>query len=206
MPRFNMARRGRFTLGLRRIPSFCVRAPAGAPAAIPPCTARTSIRECCFEMTNGANDPIEQGRPRSRCSRFVMYQSSFAITFYCCSGFSGRAAVDESKLPPAANVKIDFDRDIKPIFEASCWRCHGPARPKSHFRLDNRQSALKGGDNGIDIKPGDSAKSPLIHYVARLVPELEMPPPGKGEPLTAQQVGLLRAWIDQDAVWGVTNP
>src|SRR5262249_26162813 len=48
-------------------------------------------------------------------------------------------------------------------------------------------------------------KSPLVHYVARLVEDMEMPPPGKGEPLTPEQVGLLRAWIDQGAVWGVTN-
>src|SRR5438132_13870655 len=102
------------------------------------------------------------------------------------------AEIDLSKLPPAAAVKIDFDRDIKPIFETVCWRCHGPERPKSHFRLDNRESALKGGENGIDIIPGSSASSPLIHYVARLVPDMEMPPADKGEPLTPQQVGLLR--------------
>jgi hypothetical protein len=72
--------------------------------------------------------------------------------------------------------------------------------------LDNRDSALKGGDNGIDIVPGDSAKSPLVFYVARLVEDLEMPPPGKGDPLTRKEVGLLRAWIDQGAPWAVTNP
>ncbi len=100
---------------------------------------------------------------------------------------------------------MEFELDIQPIFEKTCWRCHGPERPKSHFRLDNRQSALKGGDNGIDIIASDSAKSPLIHYVARLVADMEMPPPGKGEPLTAEQIGLLRAWIDQGAQWGGTN-
>lgn len=112
------------------------------------------------------------------------------------------ADLDESKLPPPAKTQIDFDRDIRPIFESNCIRCHGPERPKSHFRLDNRESALKGGDNGVDILPGDSAKSPLIHYVARLVEDMEMPPPGKGEPLTPEQVGLLRGWIDQGAKWG----
>src|SRR5207245_242161 len=68
------------------------------------------------------------------------------------------------------------------------------------------ESALKGGDNGVDLIPGNSAKSPLIFYVARLVEDMEMPPPGKGEPLTLAQIGLLRAWIDQGALWGVTNP
>src|SRR6266478_3256212 len=116
------------------------------------------------------------------------------------------AELDASKLPSAAIAKVEFERDIRPIFEKSCWRCHGAEKPKSHFRLDNRESALKGGNNGIDIIAGDSAKSPLVHYVARLVADMEMPPPGKGEPLTAEQIGLLRAWIDQGAAWGATNP
>ena len=81
-------------------------------------------------------------------------------------------------------------------------RCHGPEKPKSHFRLDNRESALKGGDeNTNDIVPGDSSKSLLINYVARQVPDMEMPPVGKGDPLTPEQIGLLRAWIDQGADW-----
>jgi len=114
-------------------------------------------------------------------------------------------AVDETKLPPAASVKVDFEQQIKPIFESKCYRCHGPERPRSHFRLDNRESALKGGDNGIDLIPGNSAKSPLVHYIARLVPDMEMPPPEKGEPLTPGEVGVVRAWIDQGAPWGGTN-
>src|SRR5215471_671961 len=130
----------------------------------------------------------------------------------CCAlllapTFCSRAAeVNESQLPPPAKTTIDFEKDIKPIFEQTCWRCHGPEKPKSHFRLDNRESALKGGDNGIDIIPGNSAKSPLIHYVARILPDIQMPPEGKGEPLTPDQVGLMRAWIDQGALWGATNP
>ena len=116
------------------------------------------------------------------------------------------AAVDESKLPPPSTNQIEFARDIKPIFEASCLRCHGPERPKSGFRLDNRVAALKGGDNGVDILPGDSAKSPLIHFVAGLVPDMEMPPEGKGEPLAKEQIALLRAWIDQGAAWESAAP
>ena len=111
------------------------------------------------------------------------------------------AEVDVSSLPaPATNV-IDFARDIRPILQESCLRCHGPEKPKSNFRLDNRAAALKGGDNGVDILPSKSAQSPLIHFVAQLVPDKEMPPEGKGEPLTPAQVALLRAWIDQGAAW-----
>ena len=111
------------------------------------------------------------------------------------------AEIDVSQLPPPAPVQIDFARDIKPILETSCLRCHGPEKPKSKFRLDSRQAALKGGDEGVDILPGNSAQSPLIHYVAYLVEDTEMPPVGKGNQLTPAQVSLLRAWIDQGAAW-----
>ncbi len=109
--------------------------------------------------------------------------------------------MDISKLPPPATNRIDFARDVKPILDENCLRCHGPEKPKSQFRLDNRASALKGGEQGVDIIPGNSAKSPLIHYVAYLVEDSEMPPVGKGNQLTAAQVSILRAWIDQGLVW-----
>jgi len=112
-------------------------------------------------------------------------QLLFASVF--CWGTAG-AELDPSKLPPAAQVTVDFEKDVKPIFEKTCFRCHGPERPKSGFRLDNRESALKRGDTGIDVVPGDSAKSPLVYYVARVVEDMEMPPTGKGEPLTKEQV------------------
>src|SRR5579859_6813011 len=60
------------------------------------------------------------------------------------------AEVDVSKLPPPAAGMIYFERDIKPILEKSCLRCHGPEKPKSRFRLDNRADALKGAEKGVD--------------------------------------------------------
>lgn len=126
---------------------------------------------------------------------------SLFLVPWCLGGYLSAAEIDVSKLPPADTRKIDFAADIKPIFEASCFRCHGTEKPKGKFSLATREAALKGGNEGADIIPGDSAKSPLIHYVARLVPEMEMPPPDKGEPLTREQIGLLRAWIDQGVAW-----
>jgi hypothetical protein len=115
-------------------------------------------------------------------------------------------SADEIPTNQPANVKIDFDRDIRPVLETSCIRCHGPEKPRSRFRLDNRAASLKGGDeNTNDIIPGDSSKSLLINYVARQVPDMEMPPVGKGDPLTPQQTALLRAWIDQGVDWSKTN-
>lgn len=106
-----------------------------------------------------------------------------------------------AKLPPPAERPVAFATDIQPLFERSCLRCHGAERPKGRFRLDNRASALQGGSHGPAIAPGDSARSALIVYVARLDPEMAMPPEGKGTPLTSEEVALLRAWIDQGAAW-----
>jgi hypothetical protein len=100
------------------------------------------------------------------------------------AGGNASAAIDETKLPPASNNQVDFLRDIKPLFDAHCLKCHGPEKPKSNFRVDMREALLKGGENGVAVIPGQSAKSPLIHFVSGLVADMEMPPKGKGEPLT----------------------
>jgi mono/diheme cytochrome c family protein len=110
------------------------------------------------------------------------------------------AGVDVSKLPPPADRKdVTFAKDIQPLFEKACAKCHGPEKQKGRLRLDSLSAALKGGENGKCVEPGESAKSPLVHAVARLNEDEAMPPGGKGEPLTKEQVGLIRAWIDQGA-------
>lgn len=105
--------------------------------------------------------------------------------------------VDVSELPPPFAGQVNYTKDILPIFEEKCFRCHGPEKPKSGFRLDNRQSALNSGDYAPNIFAGMSADSPLIHFVARLVPDMGMPPPDKGDPVRPHEIALLRAWIDQ---------
>ncbi|MDB6032633.1 MAG: Planctomycete cytochrome [Verrucomicrobiales bacterium] len=104
------------------------------------------------------------------------------------------------QLPPAASRQINFTKDVRPILDKSCRSCHGPEKQKSSYRLDAKADALKGGENYTPaIKPGDSAGSPLIRLVAGLVPDSLMP--AKGDPLTPEQIGVLRAWIDQGANW-----
>lgn len=107
--------------------------------------------------------------------------------------------VDTSKLPPAAARKVDFTRDIQPIFESRCYDCHGPKKQEAGLRWDQKSAALKGGESGPAIILGKSVDSLVIHAVAHLRDDLKMPK--KGEPLSAEQIGLLRAWIDQGANW-----
>ena len=109
------------------------------------------------------------------------------------------AAADVAELPPPAGRKVDYAKDVRPILAAACYSCHGEKKQQSGFRLDRKADALKGGEIGKAIVPGKSAESPLIRYVAGLDKDLKMPP--KGDRLTAEQVGVLRAWIDQGADW-----
>jgi hypothetical protein len=108
---------------------------------------------------------------------------------------------DISKLPPARKEAVDFSREVKPLLEARCAKCHAADKPKGHFSLKSREVALKSGDSGPNIVAGDSAKSKLIHYVGGLVEETVMPPKGQGQPLTRDEVALVRGWIDQGAKW-----
>ncbi|HUF64049.1 MAG TPA: c-type cytochrome domain-containing protein [Verrucomicrobiales bacterium] len=109
--------------------------------------------------------------------------------------------LDVAGLVDPSEGAVDFRRDILPLFQSKCLRCHGQERPKSRFRLDNRESALEGGSQGIAILPGNSAESPLIHFVSHMVEGMEMPPAGEGESLTGEEIARLRAWIDQGAPW-----
>lgn len=106
----------------------------------------------------------------------------------------------EATLPPAVDRAVDFSKDVEPIFAAHCLPCHGAEKSRGGLRLDRRAAALAGGDGyAPDIVPGDSAASPLIRFVAGLEPDMLMPP--RGERLSAEAVGVLRAWIDQGAPW-----
>jgi mono/diheme cytochrome c family protein len=108
--------------------------------------------------------------------------------------------IDVSKIPPAATKEgVTFAKDIKPLFEKGCVKCHGAEKQKGKLRLDTLEATLKGGENGESIKKGKSAESPLVHSIARLDEDSAMPPDGKGDPFTKEQIGLVRAWIDQGA-------
>ena len=110
------------------------------------------------------------------------------------------ADVDISKLPPASARKdVTFAKDIKPLFEKACLKCHGEEKQKVKLRLDTLEGVKKGSENGEVITLGKSEKSALVHTISGLVEDMMMPPEGKADPLTKEEIGLVRAWIDQGA-------
>ena len=112
-----------------------------------------------------------------------------------------RAATLAGALVPALAVAApDFVRDVRPIFEAHCIKCHGPEKQKSSYRLDVKAIALNGGDSGTpNIVPGLGATSPLVKFIAGEVEDMRMPP--KGEALAPAEIATLKAWIDSGAAW-----
>ena len=123
---------------------------------------------------------------------FSLVSLPLTVFFVWAVGMVGPAA---QKSPS----QVDFTRDIQPIFQASCYGCHGSEKQASGFRLDNKELAFKGGLFGVAIVPGKAHESPLYRRVAGIGDETPMP--AKGKRLTPAQVALIRAWIDQGASW-----
>ncbi|MEO6725426.1 MAG: DUF1549 domain-containing protein, partial [Blastocatellia bacterium] len=108
-----------------------------------------------------------------------------------------------SLLPFAAaqsqSGKVDFNRDIAPIFAASCNQCHGAKKAAGQLRLDVKAAAMKGGISGPSIIPSSSKQSRLL---ARLLGEGgEKQMPLGGDPLKPEQIELIQRWIDEGAPW-----
>ncbi|HEY1786363.1 MAG TPA: DUF1549 domain-containing protein, partial [Pirellulales bacterium] len=92
----------------------------------------------------------------------------------------------------------DFERQIAPIFIRNCLRCHNASDPAGGLDLTNRGHALAGGESGAaSIVPGKIDESYLLDRVG----EGEMPPSGKGQPISAEQIALLKSWIEAGADW-----
>jgi hypothetical protein len=99
----------------------------------------------------------------------------------------------------SADRTINFAKDIQPIFQKTCWNCHGASVQLSKFSLATRDLAIKGGDHGMAVIPGSAEKSRLY----RMVAGLEKPSMPLGATISPAEVETFRLWIDQGAVWDV---
>lgn len=106
------------------------------------------------------------------------------------------------KLPTAPDRKVDFAKDVRPILAETCFGCHGQKKQKGKLRMDSRDAVLKGGKNGPAAVPGKAAASDMMARVAGMVDDKDdIMPPDEDKRLTKEQIGILRAWIDQGLVW-----
>src|SRR5947209_10551623 len=102
-----------------------------------------------------------------------------------------------------AEDKIDFTKQIRPIFAENCYKCHGGSKHKGNFKLDSAESIKKGGKEGSDVVAGQPDKSDLYRRIT-LKPDDDdiMPPSDKGKPLSKPQTELIKTWIVQGAEFG----
>ncbi|MAR11425.1 MAG: hypothetical protein CL681_15885 [Blastopirellula sp.] len=110
-----------------------------------------------------------------------------------CSCTVAGALADESA------QTVDYAAQVKPILSIKCYSCHGALKQESGLRLETRELMLHGGEGGTVIVPGKPGKSAIIQRVTAGGAE-QMPPANEGSPLTDDEVGILRRWIDQGAV------
>src|SRR5262249_48102396 len=105
-----------------------------------------------------------------------------------------------SVVPLWKRGRVDFSRDIRPIFNQNCVACHGGVRQKNGVSFIFREEALGRGKSGRPtIVPGDPDASELIRRITSKDPDQRMP--YHAPPLSAQQISLLRRWIKQGAKW-----
>ena len=103
-----------------------------------------------------------------------------------------------------AEPPVDFNREVRALLGQRCLRCHGPdsGKREAGLRLDLREQAVAELDSGSRaIVPGDPELSELISRVSTDDIEMRMPPEGAGDPLSSDQIELLRQWIRQGAVY-----
>lgn len=98
----------------------------------------------------------------------------------------------------ADQPQVDYLREIKPILKERCFACHGALKQKSGLRLDTAAFSLQGGDSGPAVVAGNRAESLLLERIVDTNPVTRMPP--EGMPLTAEQIALISAWVEQGAI------
>ena len=98
--------------------------------------------------------------------------------------------------PARADEKaVSFEKDVMPIFKASCISCHKADKKKGKLDMSTYADLRKGGKQGDPIKPGDPAKSLIVEMISGKEPEM----PEKGDKLTEAQVKVISDWIKQGA-------
>ena len=111
-------------------------------------------------------------------------------------------AVWSNRQASAQSGSVSFNRDIRPIFSDTCFRCHGPDKNsrKAGLRLDVREEAMKKSRSGVTpIVPGKPDESEIVRRIFSTDKSELMPPEEAHKILTAGQKELIRRWVAEGA-------
>ncbi|TDJ74582.1 MAG: DUF1553 domain-containing protein [Planctomycetota bacterium] len=137
--------------------------------------------------TPGASEPAS--RPEPTLIRLTI-RSLAALSL---------AATPFASTPQASGPDVDFARDVRPILARRCFECHGPDKQKGSLRLDVRDSLFRGPDPDFPpVVPGDLEASGLFERVTLPADDPDVMP-AKGEPLSVDEIEVLRKWITAGA-------
>ena len=113
---------------------------------------------------------------------------TLSLLLTVCSGLPARAT-DSLGTP-------DFVKDIQPIFQKHCDRCHGNETQESGYRLDVREIAIRGGDSDeAAIVPASSQASRMLGFVQRIDDATAMPPEGSDQ-LNDEKRSAIIGWVE----------
>src|SRR5256886_11413047 len=111
------------------------------------------------------------------------------VALACCAGRQVRG-----------QNKVDFVKQIQPILQQQCVKCHGPEKQKAKLRLDSKEAAMKGGKDGVIVVAGKADKSEMYRRVTLAKGDDEIIPKESG-PLAREQTDLIRHLSNQGAGW-----
>ncbi|WDI41680.1 DUF1553 domain-containing protein [Bremerella sp. P1] len=117
---------------------------------------------------------------------------------------AARIATVATEAQQSQQADVDYFKDIQPLLEKRCYDCHQGGKAAGGLRIDDHASMLLGGDaEGPALVPGEAGNSALIDRVTSEDEDVVMPP--KGEPLSSEEVALLKRWINNGAMWPQFN-
>ena len=152
----------------------------------------TADRKASCRFPGGRNGTVPTEKPRALRAAAFKLRLTMKPAFPVLA-VSVMAAV-------AVHAAPDFQKDVVPILQARCVECHGADKQKGKLRLDSLEAALKGGKGGPSLKAGAADDSELFKRVS-LPKDNDDRMPSEGDPLTAEQIAVLKDWINDGAKW-----
>lgn len=141
--------------------------------------------------------------------RFPAFHPRGTVLLACLAAAAilacGAAWADEAAAPAEAAAKLNFMGDVWPILSGRCVECHGPEKQKGDLRLDSPESIQKGGSFGPVIEAGNPDGSVFIELISLPADDADVMP-AKGDPLSAEEIALLRRWVEEGATFEGWDP
>lgn len=110
------------------------------------------------------------------------------------------AFISNTNQPLDAKQIEDLNLEVRSILAHNCYSCHSATKTKGELRLDTKELLMKGGENGVILKPGHPEDSDMIRRV-KLPAGHDDAMPTKGKRLTDKEIAILEFWIKQGAPW-----